>query len=135
MSDELPTPEPPITPETEQFWDATCEDVLLLTLCSDCGDTFHYPRARCPHCASSDTEWINASGRGTIYSYTVTRKTGGEYANATPFVLAYVELDEGPRIMTNIVDHDLNDIEVGQRVKVRFHEIDEDHRLPRFTPV
>jgi len=135
MSDELPTPEPPITPETERFWDATGEDILLLTQCSDCGDIFHYPRVRCPHCASSETEWIEGSGKGTIYSYTVTRTTGGKYANATPFVLAYVELDEGPRVMTNIVDADLDDIEVEQRVRVTFHETDEDHRLPRFTPV
>lgn len=134
MSDDLPAPAPPVNPETEPFWEATAEGRLLLKRCSDCGKAFHYPRARCPACDSPDTEWFEASGRGSVYSYTVTRQTGGEYADATPYVLAYVELDEGPRIMTNVVDCDVDEVSIGQDVRVVFHDTGEGNALPRFTP-
>ena len=134
MSGGLPAPTPPVNPETERFWDATTEGTLLLKRCGACEETFHYPRARCPACGAPDTERFEASGRGTIYSYTVTRQTGGDYAEATPFVLAYVELNEGPRMMTNVVDCDVDTVSVGQAVTVVFHDTDDGNALPRFTP-
>lgn len=133
MSD-LPTPKPEITPETEVFWDATTDGELLLRRCPDCDTVYHYPRTLCPNCLNDDTEWIEASGTGVVYSYTVTRQTRGEYGDSTPYVLAYVELEEGPRIMTNIVGCDPDDVTVGQKVKVVFDDVDEDVALYRFTP-
>jgi hypothetical protein len=140
MSDErgsdptaLPRPEPPVNPETEPYWAAAAEGRLLLGECVDCGLVFHYPRARCPDCLG-ETEWVESEGTGEIYAHTVTRQTGGEYADATPFVLAYVELDEGPRVMTNVVTDDPGGLAVGQPVEVVFHEAG-DYAIPRFEPV
>lgn len=133
MSD-LPAPKPAITPETEAFWAATTDGRLLLRRCTDCETVYHYPRALCPDCLSGDTEWTEASGEGVIYSYTVIRQTRGEYSDATPYVLAYVELVEGPRVMTNVVGNDPDDLEVGQAVEVVFDDVDDDASIYRFTP-
>ena len=103
MSTELPAPAPAVNPETRQFWGATAEGRLLLKRCLDCGSLIWYPRAICPECASLRTEWFQASGRGRVYSYTLNHRGQGAYSGAGPYVLAYVELDEGPRMMTNIV--------------------------------
>lgn len=135
MSDELPAPAPPVNPETEAFWDATAEGTFLVKRCGACETTFHYPRARCPACGDPDAEWVEASGRGTVYSFTVTRQTRGDYAEATPYVLAYVELEEGPRVMTNLVGCDPGELTVGRSVRVVFHDTGEGPALPRFTPV
>lgn len=133
MSD-LPTPEPEVTPETEPFWEATAEGRLLLKECGDCGRVHYYPRARCPHCGSAATDWTEATGRGTVYSFSVLRQAGGDYGEATPYVLAYVELEEGPRMLTNVVDCDPETVEVGMPVEVTFDAAGEDAALPRFRP-
>jgi len=138
MSDEkdtLPTPKPRITHETERFWEATKDEKLLVRRCDDCGDGHHYPRSRCPFCFSANVEWTEASGDGTVYTYTVTHQNGEPYDEATPYVLAYVELAEGPRVMTNVGGVEPEDVRVGQEVTVVFHETDEGYALPRFTPV
>lgn len=81
-----------------------------------------------------DTSWQEASGSGSIYSFTVVRRSGGDYANAVPYVLAYVQLAEGPRMMTNIVECELEDLFVGQEVELVFHKTSSDAALPRFRP-
>jgi uncharacterized protein len=131
----LPAPAPVINPETKPYWDATLEGKLMLKQCTACGTVNWYPRTLCPACGSFDTEWIQATGRGTIYTFTVTRRGSGAYAAAAPYVLAYVELDEGPRMMTNIVDCDVDAIAVGDPVEVVFHDTGQDAALPRFRPV
>lgn len=132
MTDQLPAPMPPITPETERFWDATRDEQLLLRECQECGRVYHYPREHCPTCASSNTGWTESSGRGTVYSMTVSHQGSTDYAEATPYVLAYVELEEGPRIMTNIVNCDPDSVSIGDSVSVVFHETDGNAALPRF---
>jgi hypothetical protein len=134
MSNELPAPAPPVNPETKPFWDATAEGRLLLKRCLDCGSVIWYPRAFCPECAGMRTEWFPASGRGHVYSYTVNHRTEGAYAGAAPLVLAYVELDEGPRVMTNIVGAAEAELDVGLPVEVVFHDTGEGTALPRFRP-
>lgn len=131
----LPAPEPPVNPETEAFWEATTEERLLLGRCADCGHTFYYPRSRCPDCLSVATALVEASGRGTVYSYSAVRQSEGAYVDAVPYVLAYVELEEGPRVMTNVVGTPVDDVEVGQPVEVTFDETGGAYKLPRFTPV
>jgi len=136
--DELPNPEPATNAETEPFWEATTEGRLLIQQCLDCGEPYYYPRANCPHCLSGETEWLETEGEGTIYTYTVTHQVGIAYTDfdsATPYVLAYVELDEGPRMLTNVVNCDHDDLSVGQRVTVTFDDTGGDAALPRFTPV
>lgn len=130
----LPTPAPVVNPETEAFWSATAEGRLLLPRCRACGYVIWYPRGLCPSCASTDVEWVDASGRGTIYSFTVIRRGEGAYREATPYVVAYVELDEGPRALTNVVDCDPEGLRIGQAVEVVFHDSGEGNALPRFRP-
>ncbi len=128
-----PVPEP--TPETERFWRAASEGRLLLSECRDCGLTYHYPRALCPDCFSDDVEWREAAGTGEVYSYTVMRGVSGWPESALPLVYAHVELDEGPRVITNIVDCDPDRVEVGLPVAVRFEPTDrEDVAVPVFAP-
>jgi uncharacterized OB-fold protein len=133
-AEKLPAPPPLINVETKPFWDATAEGRLALPKCSNCDTVIWYPRAFCPACSSFDITWFDASGRGTIYSYTVNRRGQGDFRNLT-YVVAYVELDEGPRVLTNIVDCDPQTLAVGQTVEVVFHPTANGAALPRFRPV
>src|ERR1700746_1144674 len=111
-------PPPPVNPETNPCWDAAAQGRLLIKRCTACGELHHYPRAICPFCGSDRTEWTEASGRGTIYSYSVFRRA------PIPYAIAYVTLAEGPTMMTNIVDCDLNAIRIGQAVRLAFKPTD-----------
>ncbi|MDE0804416.1 MAG: Zn-ribbon domain-containing OB-fold protein [Acidimicrobiales bacterium] len=133
MSD-LPTFAPPVTPETKPFWDATAEGRLVLPRCTSCQTVIWYPRTFCPECHTEGVEWIDATGEGTVYSYTVTHKGDGPWRDESPYVMAYVELDEGPRVLTNIVDCDPAKVSIGQRVSVRWAPTDEGPAVPRFAP-
>ncbi|HMD93828.1 MAG TPA: Zn-ribbon domain-containing OB-fold protein [Trebonia sp.] len=128
----LPAPAPPVNPETKPFWDATSEARLLVKQCQDCQSLIWYPRAICPECSSLRTSWLQVSGRGRVYSYTVNYRGEGPYQGCGPYVLAYVELDEGPRMMTNIVETDDRELAVGMPVEVVFHDTGEGSALPRF---
>jgi uncharacterized OB-fold protein len=129
----LPAPPPQINSETKPFWDATAQSKLLLPRCNACDTVIWYPRAFCPACSSFDVTWFEASGRGTIYSFTVNRRGQGDYRDRA-YAVAYVELEEGPRVLTNIVDADLETLEVGQAVEVVFHSTSNGAALPRFRP-
>lgn len=113
--------------ETVRFWEAANEGVLLIKICKDCGESHYYPRAFCPFCFSERTEWRPASGRGTIYSYSVARRA------AVPYALSYVSLEEGPTIMTNIVDADFDAVRIGQRVRLVFKTSENAQQIPMFT--
>jgi len=93
-----------------------------------------YPRFLCPDCHGTETSWFEASGRGTIYTFTIVRRGQGPYANAAPYVAAYVELEEGPRILTNIVDVAVDQVRIGMPVEVVWHDTGEGSALYRFTP-
>lgn len=113
-------------PETQPFWSALEEGRFTIKVCRACGRAHWYPRAICPFCASADTEWRNAAGRGTIYSYSVMRRA------QPPFAIAYVTLEEGPTMMTNIVDSDLDAIRIGQAVEVVISKQPDGDTLPMF---
>lgn len=135
IGSELPAPTPPVNAETAGFWTATTEGRLLFTRCDACSEPTWYPREFCPHCGTLDVTWEQASGRGEIHSFTVVRRGGlGAYAGGPPYVLAYVELEEGVRMMTNIVDVAEADLRIGLPVTVVFHDTDGEAALPRFTP-
>ena len=121
-------PAPPTNPETAAFWDAAAEGKLLLKRCTACRELHWYPRALCPFCGSDRTEWIEASGRGTVYSYSVFRRA------PIPYAIAYVTLAEGPTLMTNIVDCDLDAIRIGQAVRVTFKPTEGGPPVPMFSP-
>lgn len=131
-----PRPLPALTPETAPFWEAAADGEFLLRKCTNCGLVYYYPRALCPDCLSGDVRWLEAEGTGDIYSFTVTERASGWPADALPLVYAHVELDEGPRVITNVVDCDPATAEIGQRVEVAFVETDEDGvAIPVFTPI
>jgi len=114
-----PRPVPEVTPETAPFWEGAVMEELLLGYCPDCDCSFFYPRARCPSCLVS-AEFREAAGTGTIYSYSVPAKISGWPDAHLPLVVAYVELDEGPRMVTNVIDCDPAAVEVGAPVAVTF---------------
>ena len=120
---------PKPTPETQHFWDAAAEGKLLIKKCTACGEPHFYPRTHCPFCFSDKTEWVEASGRGTVYTYSVMRRA------PIPYAIAYVTLQEGVSMMTNIVDCDLDAIKIGQAVRLVFKPSDGGPPVPMFTPV
>jgi uncharacterized protein len=122
-------PAPPSSPEIQAFWDAAAAGRLAIKRCAACGQVHHYPRALCPFCGSDRTEWKDATGRGTIYSYSVMRRV------PVPYALAYVTLEEGVTMMTNIVDCDLDAIRIGQAVTVVFKPTEGGPPVPMFKPV
>ncbi|MCW5612590.1 MAG: Zn-ribbon domain-containing OB-fold protein [Rubrivivax sp.] len=122
-------PAPTVYPDAKPFWDAAAEGKLLVKRCRDCGEHHHYPRDGCPFCGSINTEWRQAKGQGTIYSFSTMRRA------EVPYVVAYVTLDEGPSMMTNIVDADADALRIGQRVAVRFQPSEGGPPLPVFVPV
>ena len=135
MSD-YPGPIPVSTPESRPFWDAARRHELRLPWCRTCGRFFFYPRAACPHCLASDIEWRRASGRGTLHTFTVVHRGARNFPLGPPYVIAIVALEEGPRLMTNLVDvePDPATIRIGMPVEVVFVDVATDVTLPRFRP-
>ncbi len=117
-------------PDGATYWAAAREGRLLVKSCTSCGKKHWYPRALCPFCLG-DTEWNDASGEGTVYSFSITRRAG-----PNPFCIAFVTLDEGVTMLSHIVDCDLDTVRIGQRVKVRFAPTENDGApVPVFVPV
>lgn len=127
----LPTPTPPYNPEAEPFWSAAADGRLVLPRCDVCGHHIWYPRAWCPACESSKVTWTEMSGHGAVYARTVLHRGMGPWSEATPFVVAYVELTEGPRILTNVETEDPSTVQVGDAVRATFVPLAE---LPADAP-
>jgi hypothetical protein len=126
---------PTIEPESQPFWDAAREGRLLIQRCDDCGAAQHYPRPFCVACWSDRVSWEQASGRGTLYTYsTVFVNDLPPFGDRLPYVAAAVDLDEGPRLMTNIVGVDPADLRVGMALVVDFQPLTEDITAPVFRP-
>lgn len=123
---DLPTPTPPVNIETEPFWAATAEERLHLPHCSETGQAIWYPRNHGPD--GSAVEWRDVEPVGVVYSYSIARRGQGRWKDAAPYVVAYVELDAGPRMLTNIVECDPDDVEIGMRVSAVFHPVPLDER-------
>jgi hypothetical protein len=115
-------------PETMPYWDGCAAGKLLVRRCLSCGKAHHYPRGLCPFCFSGRLEWIEASGRGTIYAFSVMQRAEVAYA------IAYVTLAEGPTMMTNIVDCDFDSVRIGMEVTLRFVPGEGGPPLPVFAP-
>jgi uncharacterized protein len=132
---QLAAPEPVILPETEPFWAATSQGRLLVPYCTRCGGWIWYPRPLCAACSSTDIEWREHPGRGTIYTFADVRKGFGAFAESDPYVIAYVDLEDGPRILTNIVGAELIELSIGQQVELSWASTASAVALPRFSPV
>lgn len=121
-------PSPTSNPETQPFWDAAAQGRFLVRRCAACGRAHWYPRAICPFCFSDKTEWQPSSGKGRIYSYSVMRRA------PAPYAIAHVTLDEGPTMLTNIVDCNLDALKIGLEVKLVFKRSEDGQPAPMFTP-
>lgn len=127
----LPTP----TPITQPFWDATKQHQLVLQKCAQ-GHLFYYPRSHCPVCLSNEYTWVEASGRGKLYSYTVARRpTSAEFAGEEPYIIASVQLEEGPRMTSLLVEADPDNVAIEGPVEVVWDDVSDDLSLPYFRPV
>ncbi len=120
--------DPAINLETEPYWAAAKDGKLMLKRCNACGEPHFYPRSLCPHCGSTDVDWLESTGKGTIYSYSVMRRA------KIPYAIAYVTLDEGVTMLTNIVEADFDALGIGQAVQVAFRETEGGQALPVFRP-
>lgn len=121
-------PAPTVNAENKAFFDAAANGKLLLKFCNDCKSSHHYPRALCPHCFSDRTEWREAKGTGTVYTWSVLR------AVPDPYCIAYVTLEEGVTMLTNLVDCDFEKVTVGMKVKAVFMPTEGGTRVPMFAP-
>lgn len=120
--------------QTQAWWDATRESRLLVQRCRACGHNQHYPRPLCTECGSTNLEDIEASGRGSVYSFTVVHRAPHP-AFTPPYVVALVRLEEGPVLLTNIVGCEPDDVGCDMRVAVTWETLPDGRRLPLFTPV
>lgn len=133
MTTERKKPLPRIDEENRWFFEAAARHELVLERCGACGELRYYPRAVCPACSSSEVEYVRTSGRGTVYTFTVTwQNQAPGFREQLPYVMAYVELDEGPRILTNVIGAKPEDIRVGMPVMVDFEDVNEEVALVRF---
>jgi uncharacterized OB-fold protein len=132
MSRPRPTP----SPTTAAFWAATAENRFLLQRCRACGKAQFYPKTTCTTCASDELDWEDASGEGTLYTFTVARRpTHPAFAGTEPYIVAIIELAEGPRVTGNLVDCPVDDVRVGMAVGLGWDEPDADGiRLPLWHP-
>ncbi len=129
-------PLPEMQPWSEAFWEGTKQHKLLIQECKDCNAKIFYPRKFCPECWSANMSWNEASGKGQIFTYTVTMSGVEEkFADDLPFVLALVDLEEGVRIMTNIVNCKPEEVKIGMDVKVVFEDVTDEVTIPKWEPV
>jgi uncharacterized protein len=127
---DLPTPEG----DTIEFWEAAKEKRLLIKHCFDCDTYSYYPRPFCPRCWSEQVEWHEASGRGTLYTWSVIYSNDMvPFRDRVPYVAAIVDLAEGPRMMTNVVDCPFDDLRVGMPLQVTFQAISDEFTIPVFV--
>src|SRR3990172_8736170 len=110
-------------PDSEPFWRATKNHELRYQKCNDCGAVVFYPKHHCTSCGSSNLAWHTSSGSGTVYTYSIVRSNRSpSFVDYVPYVLSYVDLDEGFRIMTNIVGIEPDAVKVGMRVRVKWED-------------
>jgi uncharacterized OB-fold protein len=126
---------PAVTELTRPYWESARAGRLVTQQCRSCGRSWHPPLPACPHCHGTGIGWREVSGQGTVYTYTVVRHaTHAALADRVPYVVAIVELAEGPRIVTGITGCDPRDVRTGMPVRVRFTAVTSDVTLPYFEP-
>lgn len=128
----LPRP----TPETQPFWDGARAHRLMLPWCEDCGEPHFYPRSLCPHCLSDRLDWREATGRGRIHTYIINHKAARGFERL-PYVIAVIDLAEGPRMLSNVVvegEPTPETVRIDMEVEVFFDDVTPDISLPRFRP-
>jgi uncharacterized protein len=132
-------PLPQITSEAQPFWDAAAKQQLVMQRCQDCRAYIWTPRPACFECGGERLEWTQLSGKGEIYSFTVIRQVVGRAASQAfekdiPYVIAWIDLEEGPRMISNVIGCPVEDVKIGMKVSVEFEQQSPEIWLPRFTP-
>ncbi len=129
----LPLPVP--NPDNQGFWDACRRHELVVQRCSGCRALRHPPRPGCPKCRSTESEWHRVSGRGTIYTYTITHQAiHPALKGRVPWTVVLVDLEEGVRMVSHLVDSSTEQVRIGMPVEVTFEDVNEEVSLPYFRP-
>ena len=125
-------PVPLPTPETEHYWAGTKVGELRIQRCNSCSQHYFYPRPGCAHCGSTDVAWVKASGCATLHTYLISHRAAGGFEGDLPYAIAVVQLEEGPRMMTNIVgvENTPENLVLDMALEVRFQD-----RGAQFVPV
>ncbi len=128
-------PVPGISTDTKPYWDALKEHKLMLPKCSQCSKISFPPRPFCPDCLNFDVKWTELSGKGTVHTFSVVyqNKSRG-FAEEVPYVVGYIQLDEGPQMMSNVTGIDPAQVKIGQKVEVYYDDVLPDLTLPKFRP-
>ena len=129
-------PVPVATPESDFFWDKTRKHELWIQICVDCDTAFFYPRMICPDCLEDKIEWFKTSGKGFLYTYMINHRPPPGFEDEAPYAIAIVQLDEGPRMMTNIVgiENTPENLVLDMPLEVVFEDIVDDMSLPKWRP-
>ena len=131
MSTEKPLPV--IDHDSAPYWQAAHEGRLDIPLCGDCGKHHFYPRAICPHCHSDNLKFDTVSGRGEVHTFTIARRPAGPaFADDVPYVVALIELEEGPRMMSRVQTDDPESVRIGAKVEVTFVKASDEVTFPYF---
>ena len=126
----------PLSPElTRPFWEAAKRHELVIPRCTRCDRLFWYPRAECPICFSNNLEWVKVSGRGRLHTFTIVRQRANPAFNdAVPYAYAVVQLDEGPRMVSNVVGCEVDDLKVDMPLVAVFDQVTPEWTLVKFKP-
>jgi len=131
MNASLPQPHP--NGDSLPYWDAARDRRLLIRRCNACGKPHFMPRHQCPHCWSDQLEWVESNGRGTVHSFSIVhRAPTTTFAANTPYVIALIDLDEGPRMFANVIGKGAVDVAIGDRVHVTFEDRGDGALVPQF---
>jgi uncharacterized protein len=131
MSDLLPRPNP--NGDSLPYWNAARQHRLVLRECKTCGRKHFMPRHLCPHCWSDNLEWVQSEGGGTVHTFSIVHRAPSPmFAANLPYVIAMIDLDDGPRMFANVVGADALEVAIGDRVKLTFEERGSGTTLPQF---
>ncbi|AHG64138.1 Zn-ribbon domain-containing OB-fold protein [Advenella mimigardefordensis] len=132
----LSLPKPVSNADSQVYWQGARDRKLLIRRCNSCGQMHFMPRFICPDCWSEDLEWVESRGAGSVYSFSVIHRAPTPvFAGQTPYVTAMIELDEGPRIVANILGQDALSVKIGDRVLVTFEDRGDGDLIPQFERV
>ncbi|MFK7898515.1 MAG: Zn-ribbon domain-containing OB-fold protein [Myxococcota bacterium] len=135
-AEKVPRPAPPVTELSQGFWDGVARQELVIQRCAGCALLRHYPQPFCPECHSQESDWAKVSGKGRIYSYTVAHRAfHPAWKEHVPYVIATIELDEGVRMVCDLLDLDPETVAIDQRVEVGFTELPGQGWMPRWSVV
>ncbi len=129
----LPNPSNPVL--TQPFWDAAKRHELIMPRCKTCDNLFFYPRELCPICLSMDLEWVPVSGKGRVHSYTVIYQPGlSAFREDAPYIYAIIQLEEGPRMASNLVECAIDDAKIDMPVTAFYDDVTPEVTLVKFRP-